>query len=233
MSSFLPIQESYAYDATRCVRWLGDGWDEPFEGPRPGCLSLEEQAGRIAHLLHDRECVVVDDGCFEGHTIRECVRLLRAAGITVRCAVVAVMFEQREASNLDLPIHPVFLYPQGSCLDWVCERDFMLGVPEGGRAVSVIEGSGREYCAPYLTEFGDVSRWGTIAQGAASEFTRSVLEISLDLYLEIGRLSGRSVQASNIERWPFFRGQPLPSTENCSFVTCIRNALSETEASVR
>lgn len=221
------------YSATRLIWWDADCqcWDkDKIEGPRPHTLPLEEQCRNIAQAFSsDRNVVIVDDGCYDGLSLRRCADELRQAGLNVVQAVVGI---RRMTASLavDFPVHAVRTYDKSYIEDWICERDFILGIPDSGRAVMQNGPVAKEFCAPYLNGFGDMHSWASIPHSASSSLTTALLEISRDLYLAIGAASGRPVLASDIDRWPCYNGVPLEHDGSEDFVACIERVLMGTKS---
>jgi hypothetical protein len=199
-----------------------EGWEDDYvDSHRPGTKSLAEQVAQIVAAIAPRQHVaLVDDGCFEGKTVAKCAELLAVHGVQVNCAVVGVYRVPKEFRPFSFPIYGHLNYLNGDLYDWVCERDFLLGIPDGGRVVAGDHGSqfvGKQVCAPYLGGFGQAVSWGSIPEAAVPAFTRAMVELTRSIFDDIGRANGRPVRAKDVDRWPFYHGRPLSADPNEPF----------------
>ncbi len=101
---------------------------------------------------------------------------LREAGVSVKC-----------------------IYEYESVIDQVCERDFYPGILFGGRSIRGNE----NFSYPYLLPFGDPHRWASIPKTHEIRFSRFCIELTIRLFEEIERCSGRKVYTRDLERKMF------------------------------
>lgn len=176
------------------------------EAQRPGYPSLAEQ---IILLPKDKSVVLVDDGCFSGDTLYRIVRLLRKSGITIQAIIVGVLIN-RQHNRLfqeypDMCLEAVYEFNE--VIDWICERDFYLGVPLSGRTAGfkefgIIKPCQPEISIPYCLPFGDPVESASIPTEKAEEFSYFIIQQSVSLWEEVERKSNRSVLTRDIPRLP-------------------------------
>ncbi len=215
-------RQALSFSATRSMAYDPSDpncpWQACGEHPRPGCRALDEQADQIAERVGvGSQVVTVDDGCSSGRSLQLCARLLRQRGIQVRCAIVGVYCELPGRETFDFPVYPFLTYAADGFADWVCERDFFVGVPHGGRLVLGYDLPGKQLAAFYLDGFGNMIKWASIRPDACRDLTAKALGLSSTLFAGIEYESSRPVMATDVERWPFYRGQPLPLSEGARF----------------
>jgi hypothetical protein len=224
------------YEATRVVQWKSGQWashgDGP--GPRPTHDALETQIEDIVGRLQDPSLgvVVFDDGCFMGESLRDIESRLQSAGSFVSASVFAVRRHDARATGFDFPLHHVLYYDSVDLFDWVCERDFIFGCPDGGRVVVDESGDHRtfhgQHCnALYLSRFGMPSwaSFGHLSAEAFAQFTQQALDTAHQIYRCIEELSSRTIRMHMLERWPCYDGAPLdvdPSTPVCEAINALR-----------
>lgn len=217
-ASVIPEGRRHMYDMARAMAYRDGAWRKAGEGPRPGCPPLDEQVASIVERIGGtRTIVIVDDGCYDGDSLRAVARRFTDAGFSVACAIVGIQRVRSAGHALAFPIHAVLRYPEDEIVDWVGMRDFIFGCPEGGRVVAAGTNgnasirSAREYGVPYLHGFGDLEAWASIPSGHAAAFTEVALQITQQLYLGIERTSRTPVHMGHLARWPCdCNGHPIP-----------------------
>lgn len=177
------------------------------EAERPGFPPLKEQ---IKELPDQQPLVLVDDGIFSGDTLINLIDLLVSSGRQVNQVIVGLDIQQGEREILkkypQLQIKSAFKF--NGVIDWVCERDFCLGVPLSGRTVGYRNQYRTVPCypdlsLPYCLPFGDPQQGASIPPEKAKEFSMFVLKQSIKLWSEIERLSKRKITCADIPRLPF------------------------------
>jgi hypothetical protein len=163
---------------------------------RPGSPSVPEQIARIAARLGCGRVALADDIIFSGKLLRDVIDDLDDAGITVETVIAGIGIGEGVARlKKDVPdIRCGFEFP--NVIDQVCERDFYAGVPLSGRLVAGSDNVGM----PYLLPFGDPVKWGSIPQEYAESFSKNCVRRSVELFREIGRVSGRDVLYRDVPR---------------------------------
>ncbi len=207
----------FAFQSTRLSEHRDGQWRKLDEGPRPYFPPLEKQAASIARSIKDHcdtdRIIVVDDGCYEGDSLKKCVQLLTQAGLQVIGAAVGFHKKKEELLGFTFPFRAFLTYPEADIKDWICERDFFPGVPYGGRTIRT---NGEvtapfEIAAHYLHNFGDVEEWASIPTNKAIAFSDAMIQLSCRIFDEIQKTNdNRPVLASDIKRWPMYKGKPLP-----------------------
>lgn len=237
------------FSTNRLVSWSSHNrsWSDLGHGPRPGAGMITTQLERIASSsalarLKDKKVVVVDDGVWTGKTFYALQELLRGRGIEIQKFLVALHIKQQTPSDLlkklRAPIIPPdderFKFEPGEVMEWVCKRDFFLGVPYSGRTLGIRDlglpnGSDdpaaiRTYYprqplpgnqgAPYLLPLGNPIGWASIPAEEAKAFSQVCLGLARRLYEgieeETSRVLGypRPVFVKDLARPPFFYRRP-------------------------
>lgn len=176
------------------------------EAQRYGYYPLVEQ---IRALPRDRPITLVDDGCFTGETLLRIASLMRQEGLRINKVVVGLVVGRPNnvliKTNPEWPLEAIYEFPEA--IDWVCERDFFVGVPLSGRTAGLKTDSGvvpcePEVALPYCLPFGDPIKGASIPAENAVDFSRFILDLSRQLWQEVGRLSGQPVLNRDIPRLP-------------------------------
>lgn len=176
------------------------------EAERPGYSSLREQ---IRRLPNDKPLTLVDDGCFSGETLRRIYELIREERFMVDKIIVGILID-RENNHL-VKAHPEVsleaVYEYKEAIDWVCERDFFIGVPLSGRTAGIKQLGKVIPCnpavsLPYCLPFGDPVKGASIPKEKAVEFSKFCIKLSQRLWEEVERISKRKVLSQDIPRLP-------------------------------
>ncbi len=173
---------------------------------RPGSISLEEQ---FDSLPKDRPIVIIDDGCFSGDTMFQIVTMMKKRGLNVQKSIVGIMIDR--FNNLIVKDQPDFIidsvYDFINVIDWICERDFFIGVPLSGKTVGYKMGNkiipyypdvSLLYCRP----FGNPNGSASIPIDCMVEYSKFIIGLSCELWEEIERLSGKVVTCNDVPRLP-------------------------------
>ena len=232
------------FHTNRLQGWSKRGrtWTDLGNGPRPNAGMIATQITRISQhsALFERDqkrVVVVDDGVWTGRTFFALQELLKEHEIEVAKFLVGLHIQQaNSAITLDSPIIPAEkgLFKVGEIVEWVCERDFFLGVDYSGRTIGRnSEGGGfngsssgaeknyypnqpmaGNYGAPYVLPLGAPQLWASIPRSEVKQFSRVCLELARQLYnaieTETARVLGygRPVLVRDLARPPFFYRHP-------------------------
>jgi len=176
------------------------------EAERPGCPSLSKQ---IKHLPKNKPLVLVDDGCFSGATLNRIYELLYKEGLAVSRIVVGILIDRKNnhltKAHPDVPLEAIYEYDKA--IDWVCERDFFIGIPLSGRTAGYKKNGeivpyNPEISLPYCLPFGDPVSTASIPAEKAIEFSGLIIKLSQKLWEGIEKLSGRDILCSDIPRLP-------------------------------
>lgn len=176
------------------------------EAQRPGSISLFEQ---IQQLPKDKPLTIVDDGCFSGVTLRRIYEFILNQGLTIQNIVVGILIDR---ANNDLvrnypKVSLQAVYEYDKVIDWLCERDFFIGIPLSGRTAGQKNGDkvvpfNPEIALPYCLPFGDPIKGASIPAERAIEFSCFDIQLSQRLWEEVERVSGRKVLCQDIPRLP-------------------------------
>ncbi len=182
-------------------------------GHRPGTPSLLHQVRKIRES-GVREVVLVDDVIFSGSLIERVDHLLDQLGIhvCVVCAGVGIGEGIGRLTSQGYDVRCVRRFEK--VVDEICERDFVPGVPQSGRAILGNDRVG----VPYLYPFGDPVGWASIPPEQAEIFSAFCIAHTIVLFEEIERLSGRMVRCCDLARLPI--GVPQDKTR---FVDALRS----------
>ncbi len=191
-------------EVSRTVKFYNSHWQELGEMARPGCLSFEEQIRIIARKAKNKKVVLLDDGCWTGHSIEKISGALSSANVNIEKIVFGIMID-RGPIKAAAPIESIFVFPEKDVLDWVCERDFVPGTPLGGKTVSdENDDDNFNVGAYYLFGMGDFKNWASLDfdDETIKMFTRRRLRQAAKLFEKIGDLSKRPVLLNDMERIP-------------------------------
>lgn len=211
------------FQSTRLSTYKSGQWDKLEEGPRPYFPSLKDQAQQIAKSIKKystNRVIVIDDGCYDGDSLKNCVQLLTKEGLQVVGAVVGVHRKKGLSQVFTCPFQAVHTYKETDLVDWICERDFFPGIPYGGRTILTNGEVATQFelAAYYLHNFGLVEKWASIPEDKTLDFSNAMLNISCLIFEEIQKTNqNQLVLTRHIKRWPMYRGQPLPRTTEKSF----------------
>ncbi len=195
------------------------------EAQRPGSPTLVEQ---IRQLPKGQPITLVDDGCFSGDTLLRIYEMCKQERVVVANIVVGILIDRPNnhlvKAHQDVSLHAAYEFP--SVIDWVCERDFFVGVPLSGRTVGRIQSDGTveplcpDVALPYCLPFGDPVKCASIPPKNAITFSQHCLRLSRALWEAVGEASGKQVLAHDIQRIP--RGVTRDDTP---FVTILDQAI--------
>ncbi len=176
------------------------------EAQRPGHPSLEDQ---VLGLPQSKPLVLVDDGCFSGDTLVRIYQLLQKKGYQVAKIIVGLVIDR--ADNRFVKEYPqvplVAVREFDNVIDWVCERDFYIGVPLSGRTAGhrengIIRPCEPEVSVPYCLPFGNPIKGASIPTDRAVEFSQFMINISIELWDRVSQESDRDVLCRDVPRLP-------------------------------
>jgi len=176
------------------------------EAERPGFPSITDQ---ILALPNGKSITLVDDGCFSGATLKQIVKKFYSCGKKVGRVIVGISINPKANVFVEafpeIPLEAVYAYDQVK--DWVCERDFYLGVPLSGRTAGIQEDGVIRCILPevalaYCYPFGDPIEGASVPVKFAGIFSGQMIRQSLRLWSEIGRIRGKPITCSEVPRLP-------------------------------
>jgi len=176
------------------------------EAQRPGHISLAEQ---VDNLPKGRPITIIDDGCFSGDTLFRIFTLMKEKGLDVQKIIVGILIGR--AKNRFVQEYPSValetVYEFNNVIDWVCERDFFVGPPLSGRTAGIKENNTIVPCnpgisLPYCLPFGDPIKGASVPTNRVVEYSRFIIDLSVELWLKIGEISDKPVLSRDVPRLP-------------------------------
>jgi hypothetical protein len=194
------------------ARQVNERGEDAGLGSRPGTPSLRHQL-RTIQQSGLKEVLLADDVIFSGSLIERVCRILARLDIRVPviCAGVGIGEGVNKLVRHGREVFCVRMFDQ--VIDEVCERDFVPGVPQSGRALRGEDRVG----IPYLFPFGDPVRWASIPEDHAASFSTFCLTHAIRLFEEVEHLSDKPVRCCDLARVPI----GLPQDE-IRFVDALR-----------
>lgn len=177
------------------------------EAERPGFPKLDEQISRIPK---NKPVTLIDDGMFSGETMLRLCQKFEATGLVVRNIAVGLLCEP--GNNVFIKGHPTIkvdsVFTFETVEDWICERDFYIGVPLSGRTAGRRINDGvtpliPERSLPYCLPFGNPVKCATIPEGNAKDFSKWMIRMSIKLWREVENMSGKKVTCKDVPRLPY------------------------------
>lgn len=162
---------------------------------RNGAPRLHAQltALRAANVL---TVSVVDDVIFSGGFLLRILELLEKTGIEVAAVYTGIAIGSGigKVRAAGYRVECVRFFPE--VVDEVCERDFFPGVPLSGRTLRGAQNIG----IPYILPFGLMDKWASISGEHEKSVSKRCVDLTVMLFDEIDRVSGRPVLCSDLER---------------------------------
>lgn len=181
-------------------------------GPRSGKKSAAEQLDALSSRSSIKACGqvrVMDDGVWSSNSLLAVERALATRNLRVQKFVIGVKISPEVDAQgrpidmdtvvLKTPIRALHSYAPGEVMDWLCARDFILGLPYSGRSLgeswsaapedqalqhilSAVPLGIEDYAAPYIFPLGDPVHWANIPLDKVVPFSKVCLGLSLKLY---------------------------------------------------
>lgn len=176
-----------------CTRMSGSKDMVPRSNPldKNGVRKQIEELANIFKSQNEKEIMLLDDVIFSGSVIDYISKIFKENDIDVVGAIAAIssidgytMF-----NNLKEKVNCGYLMRE-DVIDEICERDFYYGVAQSGMARVV---DGVVYKAPYFMPFGDPVARASVPENRKEYFSTMCVNLSLDLWEEIERLSKREI----------------------------------------
>lgn len=178
---------------------------------RPHTASIDEQIHQLIREMTSYHVIVVDDGIWTGDSMRWILQRLQEHSVVVEAVVVGIHVKQPgHAVDHEIPagkVRAVQTYTKTRpVLDWVCERDFFVGVPLGGRTIVDHQSDScphdwQSVGAFYSTKAEWLKDWASINRNPFT-FMRFCLERSIAMFTEIEKLSHMPVLLHQLDRLP-------------------------------
>lgn len=177
--------------------------------PPPGRFPLIKE--QIEEIPKDVPIVLIDDGCYSGESLVEILNLFSESGHKIKKIIIGI-FTGRAKSLLskrfpDIEIDAVYEFPNS--IDWVCERDFLVGAPYSGRTLGTKSQNMAipfefSICLPYCLSFsGDPVEFASIPTGSKERFSVFIIDRSIRLWKKIEELSGKVITTNDVPRIPY------------------------------
>jgi hypothetical protein len=181
-----------------CTRMSGSKDMVPRSNPldKDGVRKQIEKLAEIFKSQNEKEIMLLDDVIFSGSVIEYISKIFKENGIDVVGAIAAIssidgytMF-----NGLKEKVNCGYLMEK-DVLDEICERDFYYGIAQSGMARLV---DGKVYKAPYFMPFGDPVARASVPLDRKEYFSTMCVNLSLDLWEEIERLSKREIMNNEL-----------------------------------
>ncbi len=181
-----------------CTRMSGSKDMVPRSNPldKDGVRKQIETLAEIFKSQNEKEIMLLDDVIFSGSVIEYISKIFKENGIDVVGAIAAIssidgytMF-----NGLKEKVNCGYLMEK-DVLDEICERDFYYGIAQSGMARLV---DGKVYKAPYFMPFGDPVARASVPLDRKEYFSTMCVNLSLDLWEEIERLSKREIMNNEL-----------------------------------
>ena len=185
-----------------CCR--GEGCDGSESGlmARSGFPHLWDQLNRLESIFKYKEIALWDDVAYTGSSIMGVIKLLKEHQISVKKLFLGIGVQTVDGLRGGcMKLGKAGILVQCRCkydcvIDQVCERDFYPGILFSGRSVRGDENFSR----PYLLPWGNPHRWASIPEKDERKLSRFCIGLTIGLFEEIERLSGRKVYARDLVR---------------------------------
>lgn len=181
-------------------------------GPRPGFEPLAKQFDDLAKRIAGRSVVLIEDGAFSGGTMRYVLQELESRGLTITAMVIGFCCTRAKfvLGNF-FKGELVVVHPIENLLDWIPDHDLIPFIPNCGRVLGEIAGSGFApvrradgySCAyPYILPFGKIEEWASLPLEGARELSGFCLDTSIELFgrlghkMTVGELLGHNPRVS-------------------------------------
>jgi len=164
---------AHTIEVTRAV--LPDGKSTPGLTSRHQYLSTQEQIARIP----PGDYTLIDDVIFSGVSTMDLVNPLKKKDINIREVIACIVISKGHEiiSNSGIKVSGVLTYED--VIDEVCERDFVIGIPYGGRAVV---GKPVRRSMHYVLPWGKPKDWASIPPEHVVPFSKQCLALSINFW---------------------------------------------------
>lgn len=179
-------------------------------GSRPGFTSMDWQLSDLIARLGGRKVVLIEDGAFTGGTLYFVLSRLIAHGVRVSavvvgfCTPVALGRVRQVFDGQVIVVNEV-----EGLIDWVPDHDLVPFTPNCGRVLGEstpqgfmpVRTSDGVTCAyPYILPFGKMGEWTSLPDDGARNLSRFCLEMSIDLFNEVGSYEGHQITIGELVR---------------------------------
>lgn len=143
-----------------------------------------------------KSVALVDDVIFSGSFLIRVLELLKKKGIEVSAVYtgIAIGSGMEKIRSHGYSVECVRFFPE--VVDEICERDFFPGVPLSGRTLRGTQNVG----IPYILPFGLMGKWASVSEEYEDVVSKRCIELTVQLFDQIGRSSGRLVRCLDLDR---------------------------------
>lgn len=177
------------------------------EVARPGYPTFREQVRAIAAAVPRRHAVrIIVDGCWSGSEVLRLVEEFSAVGIPTDRVVTGILRRSAAAEFRAAGISVIASHPYLGLDTWICQRDFLPGIPRSGLNLGVVVGGnvqalpediGASYIRPFREDiFTDLSVHD------AAEFSVACLAIADQLFAAVEHVMGHPLPTALLSRIP-------------------------------
>ena len=211
----------FQLEINRTVCEKDGSWKNLGEVGRPGFESISDQIKQFNSKIKNKRVAIIDDGCWSGDSMLRVIKEFHNQEIDVEKISVGILIDNGKIP-FDIPLDYVFRFQSSCVVDWICERDFFVGAPFGGRTVAVnCYEINKSYGAYYLFGMGDYANWASLSfnENLVKWFTLRCIERSIDLFETIEIFSRKAVLVKDLSRLPY--GVDLDDDEK--FIDVLKN----------
>jgi len=202
--------------------WNEDG--NKIARPKTGTKSIKKQVEDALckeklDQMRKKSVVLADDGIFEGGTMTEVAAAFQARDVEIS-AIRAGIAQAEDTEKLRLKLtslypnisfSPQFTVGQAGLKEWLCERDFFVGLPRSGRTHRFEKDTDLtdsiQTGIPYLHGWPGSSA-ARLSHGRF-EFGARLTSISIEFWGVMSKLNGKLL-VRDLPRFPGPRVQPSP-----------------------
>lgn len=213
---------SGAIDQIDPTRTVNDQLESTGLGSRRPWSTIEKQIQNSIVGLRNRQIETIalaDDVVFFGDTIFSIATVYENAGIRVPKVIAGIAIEAGVQSLADkgIEVEAAYIFPD--VIDEICERDFMVGVPNSGR--TYIKNQSVRLGVPYIKPFGKPVEWASIPEDRATDFSLFCLSLAIQMWSRIEKETQSNIPTGKMPR------QTLGLTDSSSVTTALRRSFTQ------
>ena len=163
---------------------------------------MSEQIASIQYIASGRPVILVEDGAFSGGTLRCIAEKFEKSGILLSSVIIGFGLPNALKSLSSIFDGKLILTEEidGEPVEWMPDHDFFPFVPNCGRVLGSRFGAdgevlpfydhlGFSYSIPYVFPFCDITRWASIPEEKAREFSLFCLHQDIRLFEIISKMN--------------------------------------------
>lgn len=161
-------------------------------GPRPGAPSISDQMDVVQRAAGNRSVILMEDGAFTGGTMRFILNEMKARRVHVSAVVLGLAFKNAKESIAEVFDGDIVTVEEDKdYVDWMPDHDFFPFIPNSGRVfgtswngnlMPLYTKDGATFCAPYLLPFAPITKWASIPENHALDFSRFCLQKTREIF---------------------------------------------------